>query len=268
VAVARKNNMWATSVIGSILFVFAQDVTDVEDVDDEGDEGDEDEYEEEAIGEIKTGRWTPAEHAAFLRGMALHGREWKKVARTIQSRSSAQIRSHAQKHFAKSTRPDAADGGGPSRASPAPRERLGQALTETLAALVERRRELLHQGTERGDCHSPESSGRYSRLRAHDRRTGGGSEVPPTPSDQELEAIHALNYLRGARQSSGALNSLASLSTAAEARPLGNSSSTSSLSSLSSSRPASPSLVTSHQKRQNCGCLLGGRKRQHHGACS
>lgn len=246
------------------FFRLQQNVTDVEDVDfvgDVGDEDEEDDDEEEAAGEIKTGRWTPAEHAAFLRGMALHGREWKKVARTIQSRSSAQIRSHAQKHFAKSAR-SSDDDGSPSRASPAPRERLCQALTETLAALVERRRELLHHDLERGDgdCHSLESSGRFS--------AGGesGSEVSPPPSDQELEAIHALNDLRGAGPSTpaGALGSLAVLS--ATARPLGRSSSASSLSSLSSSRPASPSLVAGHQKRTHEDCLLDARKRQHHGA--
>jgi SHAQKYF class myb-like DNA-binding protein len=47
------------------------------------------------------GRWTPIEHQAFLLGMAVHGREWKKVAEKIPSRTSAQVRSHAQKYFAK-----------------------------------------------------------------------------------------------------------------------------------------------------------------------
>jgi SHAQKYF class myb-like DNA-binding protein len=46
-----------------------------------------------------TGRWTAEEHREFLRGLQLHGREWKKVATLIPSRSSAQVRSHAQKYF-------------------------------------------------------------------------------------------------------------------------------------------------------------------------
>lgn len=41
------------------------------------------------------------EHELFLRGLRLYGREWKKVAADIRTRSSAQIRSHAQKYFAK-----------------------------------------------------------------------------------------------------------------------------------------------------------------------
>eukprot|EP00978_Attheya_sp_CCMP212_P043332 scaffold280792_cov42-Attheya_sp.AAC.2 len=50
------------------------------------------------------GRWTAEEHQAFLEGLKIHGREWKKVAQGIPTRNSAQIRSHAQKYFAKLTR--------------------------------------------------------------------------------------------------------------------------------------------------------------------
>ena len=47
------------------------------------------------------GRWTAEEHSAFLVGLRAYGREWKKVAQQIKTRTSAQIRSHAQKYFAK-----------------------------------------------------------------------------------------------------------------------------------------------------------------------
>lgn len=47
------------------------------------------------------GRWTHGEHQAFLEGLKECGREWKKVAMRIPTRTSAQIRSHAQKYFAK-----------------------------------------------------------------------------------------------------------------------------------------------------------------------
>ena len=50
------------------------------------------------------GRWTREEHEAFLEGLKIHGREWKKVAQEIPTRTSAQIRSHAQKYFAKLAR--------------------------------------------------------------------------------------------------------------------------------------------------------------------
>lgn len=47
------------------------------------------------------GRWTSEEHALFLHGLAQFGREWKRVAQDIPTRSSSQVRSHAQKYFAK-----------------------------------------------------------------------------------------------------------------------------------------------------------------------
>jgi SHAQKYF class myb-like DNA-binding protein len=48
-----------------------------------------------------TGRWTVQEHEAFVRGLALYGREWKRVALDIPTRTSAQVRSHAQKYLTK-----------------------------------------------------------------------------------------------------------------------------------------------------------------------
>eukprot|EP00559_Dactyliosolen_fragilissimus_P008406 CAMPEP_0184863892 /NCGR_PEP_ID=MMETSP0580-20130426/12977_1 /TAXON_ID=1118495 /ORGANISM="Dactyliosolen fragilissimus" /LENGTH=298 /DNA_ID=CAMNT_0027362475 /DNA_START=350 /DNA_END=1247 /DNA_ORIENTATION=+ len=51
-----------------------------------------------------SGRWTKEEHEEFLAGLKVFGREWKKVAQRIPTRTSAQIRSHAQKYFAKLAR--------------------------------------------------------------------------------------------------------------------------------------------------------------------
>lgn len=52
-------------------------------------------------GGASHGRWTKEEHEAFLEGLKKYGREWKKVADMIKTRTSAQIRSHAQKYFYK-----------------------------------------------------------------------------------------------------------------------------------------------------------------------
>ncbi len=49
----------------------------------------------------QNGRWTQEEHTLFLRALDIYGREWKKVETYVKTRSSAQIRSHAQKYFAK-----------------------------------------------------------------------------------------------------------------------------------------------------------------------
>jgi len=45
------------------------------------------------------GRWTSEEHNQFMHGLKLYGKEWKKVANCIPTRTSAQIRSHAQKYL-------------------------------------------------------------------------------------------------------------------------------------------------------------------------
>lgn len=47
----------------------------------------------------KTGRWTKAEHRKFMEGLKIHGRNWKLISDIIKTRSSTQVRSHAQKYF-------------------------------------------------------------------------------------------------------------------------------------------------------------------------
>ena len=49
----------------------------------------------------KTGRWTCEEHVLFLKGLEMHGKGWKKIAKLIKTRTVVQIRTHAQKYFQK-----------------------------------------------------------------------------------------------------------------------------------------------------------------------
>ncbi len=51
--------------------------------------------------EKATGRWTNEEHQRFLEGLKKFGKNWKKIEELVGSRSGAQVRSHAQKYFAK-----------------------------------------------------------------------------------------------------------------------------------------------------------------------
>lgn len=51
-----------------------------------------------ALGK-QTGRWTKEEHDKFIVGLKQYGRDWKSVEIIVISRSSTQIRSHAQKFF-------------------------------------------------------------------------------------------------------------------------------------------------------------------------
>eukprot|EP01016_Furgasonia_blochmanni_P001872 TRINITY_DN1073_c0_g1_i2.p1 TRINITY_DN1073_c0_g1~~TRINITY_DN1073_c0_g1_i2.p1 ORF type:complete len:400 (+),score=76.02 TRINITY_DN1073_c0_g1_i2:64-1263(+) len=45
------------------------------------------------------GRWTKEEHHRFMEGIKKFGKNWKKVEEYVETRSGAQIRSHAQKFF-------------------------------------------------------------------------------------------------------------------------------------------------------------------------
>eukprot|EP00548_Thalassiothrix_antarctica_P009026 CAMPEP_0194152770 /NCGR_PEP_ID=MMETSP0152-20130528/53887_1 /TAXON_ID=1049557 /ORGANISM="Thalassiothrix antarctica, Strain L6-D1" /LENGTH=1121 /DNA_ID=CAMNT_0038857549 /DNA_START=103 /DNA_END=3468 /DNA_ORIENTATION=- len=52
-------------------------------------------------GQEHTGRWTREEHEAFLGALNMYGKEWKKVAAKVKTRTVVQTRTHAQKYFQK-----------------------------------------------------------------------------------------------------------------------------------------------------------------------
>jgi SHAQKYF class myb-like DNA-binding protein len=52
-------------------------------------------------GQEHTGRWTKEEHEAFLIALKTYGKEWKKVAAKVKTRTVVQTRTHAQKYFQK-----------------------------------------------------------------------------------------------------------------------------------------------------------------------
>lgn len=51
--------------------------------------------------EINNGRWTRDEHKKFVEAILMYENEWKLVQNSVESRSSTQARSHAQKFFLK-----------------------------------------------------------------------------------------------------------------------------------------------------------------------
>lgn len=50
-------------------------------------------------GIYNTGRWTKLEHFKFLEALKMFGKEWQKVQQHVNTRTSTQARSHAQKFF-------------------------------------------------------------------------------------------------------------------------------------------------------------------------
>ncbi|OQR96303.1 hypothetical protein THRCLA_07325 [Thraustotheca clavata] len=51
--------------------------------------------------ESVSGRWSTEEQNAFIEGLTLYGKDWKKIALMIPTRTLMQIRTHAQKYFKK-----------------------------------------------------------------------------------------------------------------------------------------------------------------------
>jgi len=54
-----------------------------------------------ARGAENTGRWRRQEHDRFVGGLKKWGKEWKKVAGEVRTRTVVQTRTHAQKYFQK-----------------------------------------------------------------------------------------------------------------------------------------------------------------------
>ena len=60
-----------------------------------------DDYFENEIRDSNKGRWTLKEHIQFLKAIDKFGVNWKKIKRSIKTRTSNQIRSHSQKFYKK-----------------------------------------------------------------------------------------------------------------------------------------------------------------------
>ena len=58
-------------------------------------------YFENEIRDLNKGRWSLKEHIQFLKAIDKFGVNWKKIKRSIKTRTSNQIRSHSQKFYKK-----------------------------------------------------------------------------------------------------------------------------------------------------------------------
>ncbi|OQR94054.1 hypothetical protein THRCLA_08261 [Thraustotheca clavata] len=56
-------------------------------------------HDDDSPSTKRGGRWLAEEHQLFLEGLRTYGKNWKKVAQVVPTRSTVQIRTHAQKFF-------------------------------------------------------------------------------------------------------------------------------------------------------------------------
>lgn len=64
----------------------------------------------------KSGRWTEQEHGNFVKGLTMYGKNWSLISQLVRTRTTVQVRTHAQKYFLK-LKKDAAQ----STTAPAPK---------------------------------------------------------------------------------------------------------------------------------------------------
>lgn len=79
--------------------------------DDEEEDEDDNDHSLIPQGNESTGRWTRQEHELFLEALKKYGKEWKKVASMVKTRTVVQTRTHAQKYFQKVTKSIGGSGG-------------------------------------------------------------------------------------------------------------------------------------------------------------
>ena len=94
----REEKMFSADNNNNVMHNKAQSVSS----DDEDDGGDDEATAQNNASTLETGRWSSEEHSRFLDGLEIYGRrKWQKIAELVGTRTTIQVRSHAQKYFKK-----------------------------------------------------------------------------------------------------------------------------------------------------------------------
>ena len=137
-----------------------------------------------APGEEQTGRWTDEEHDLFLEALKKYGKEWKKIAGAVKTRTVVQTRTHAQKYFQKITK-GSSEGAGELYAdddddggfgSPGSARRLSKRTRKPSSALKS-----AYEAAERTPASNRKTNGSSGSSKAHDMLSVVGSAARKTP---------------------------------------------------------------------------------------
>lgn len=144
-------------------------------------------------GAEHTGRWTKKEHELFLEALKKYGKEWKKVAAMVKTRTVVQTRTHAQKYFQKVQKyihPDGAEGVD-GEVVPV----MSTASSVSTAGTTSQKRSRVEMETSMASTTAPKPPIDFDddyfyydiELPAHMRRTSDGLSSSGTGSSQHLD---------------------------------------------------------------------------------
>jgi len=131
-------------------------------------------------GQEHTGRWTHEEHEAFLIGYKMHGKEWKKVAAKVKTRTVVQTRTHAQKYFQKKAKEDKED---------ATHVAIGTASEARRGGSAVKKKQRMTPSTSRKIARSTSVANAAQVMLTLPRQGGVAPPLPPMNLNRPLEAL-------------------------------------------------------------------------------
>lgn len=130
----------------------------------------------------KCGRWTDEEHKIFVRGLRKHGKNWSVISQMVRTRTTVQVRTHAQKYFIKQ-----------QRAGLDPMEGVGRGAEDPNAVLPQPGAGVAAQSRSKSTSDPEKRPRKQAQRRPRSGPSGcttHGRQTGPRSVDQELHAQH------------------------------------------------------------------------------